>query len=407
MHGTVPCGAVPVRVPRPSAICSAFAAASICLGMSACQPAEIVGDRGVGSFQAGTCVLPAVTPMADRISLRRTARLGFNTEEGTFLVESPTMGNIVRDHRGRYWIGQAEEMKVFGPTGAFLTAVGRGGDGPLEFRRAMPIHVDANGGVHVLDPLNMRISRIDDDLILIDEQRLPGFTWDAAPIKDGIAYAIAAWIPTADRIGLPLHVLGTRDVSASFGKNPARRTQEPIDQSSIELALSTDSSSGLVFTIPQWEYKIEAWRSSGQLAGTVEGPNLDDGRRGPAGSWSFDNPPWNGIVDIKHDAMGLLWVIVRARATDWHQHATEMILPDGAVVLDWPDNDRTLIYRSRLDVIEPETCAIKASQWFDGQGLLLGFVDGAPPMAVSELVYEGGFIPIINIWQTDFAPLEQ
>ena len=40
----------------------------------------------------------------------------------------------------------------------------------------------------------------------------------------------------------------------------------------------------------------------------MERPNLEDGQRGPAGSWTFDNPPRNGIVDMKHDAMGLLWV---------------------------------------------------------------------------------------------------
>ncbi len=320
---------------------------------------------------------------------------------------TPTMGRIVHDHRGRYWVGQAEEVKVFGPRGTFLATIGRGGDGPLEFRRATPIHLDAQGHVHVLDPLNMRISRIGDDFGLVDQRRLPGPTWDAAPLEDGAGYAIAAWVPTADHMGLPLHVLGTDDVSASFGGDPGREGRELIDQSSIELTLSSDGASGTVFTVPQWDYRLEAWRSDGQHAGTVEGPSLDDGQRGPGGSWSFDNPPWNGIVDIKHDAMGLLWVIVQVRTTDWRDHATESILPDGRVTLEWPDNDPTTVFRSRLDIIEPETCTLKVSEWFSGQGLLLGFVEGASPMAVSELTYEGGLIPTITLWQADLVPSEQ
>lgn len=78
--------------------------------------------------------------------------------------------DVVRDSLGNYWVGQEELIKVFDAQGEFLRAVGRRGEGPMEFGRAWPTHVDASGRVHVVDTDNRRISVIDQSFTLVEEK---------------------------------------------------------------------------------------------------------------------------------------------------------------------------------------------------------------------------------------------
>ena len=72
-------------------------------------------------------------------------RLGSDEPGPGFLVDDGTLDDFVRDSLGNYRVGQGEQIKVFDAGGEFLRAVGRRGDGPMEFQRAEPVHVDAAG----------------------------------------------------------------------------------------------------------------------------------------------------------------------------------------------------------------------------------------------------------------------
>lgn len=76
----------------------------------------------------------------------------------------------------------------------FVATVGRVGEGPMEFGRVHPFHLDGEGHVHVNDLLR-RISVIGENFELVREMRFayPGITM--APLDDGVRHLSAAAIP--------------------------------------------------------------------------------------------------------------------------------------------------------------------------------------------------------------------
>ncbi|NIM51095.1 MAG: hypothetical protein GTO22_17900 [Gemmatimonadales bacterium] len=67
------------------------------------------------------------------------------------------------DPAGRFYVfeSQAQELRVFDPSGAHLRTIGREGSGPGEFRMAIGMDWAPDGTLWVLDPRNNRFSIID------------------------------------------------------------------------------------------------------------------------------------------------------------------------------------------------------------------------------------------------------
>ena len=67
------------------------------------------------------------------------------------------------DPLGRIWVveDQAQEIRVFAPTGEHVRTIGRKGGGPGEFSRALRIDFGPDGNAWVADPLNARVSVFD------------------------------------------------------------------------------------------------------------------------------------------------------------------------------------------------------------------------------------------------------
>ena len=362
------------------------------LGVQACD-----SPSGLGSFPAGTCVIPTVDTRDDRLRYVHAAALGSEgIDSGPgYLIPATTISHIVRDSRGRYWVGQDQEVKVFDLEGEFVATVGRAGEGPLEFGRAHPFHVDNSGHVHVFDQFNNRVSVIGEDFQIVRDSRVPSAPLAMAPLDpNDDRYVFAAWIPSPQSAGFPLHIVDGGELVQSFGIVPGHDTV--LDRYVADKRLSTHGSSD-VFSAPYWDYTIQAWVQDGSRSGKLEGPTLDDGQRGPPGRFTLDNPPWNRIRDIKVDALGRVWVIVQIRQPDWTDHAAERISPSGVVSLEIPRDDPAALYRSRVDVLDPADCRVVASRWFDNRGVLSGFVDGAE-IAVSEFYYGPLGDPLLDIW---------
>lgn len=84
-------------------------------------------------------------------------------------VEAGSGGLFVLD-------SQRSNIRWYGMDGRYRGALGRGGQGPGEFRRPSDVAVDDAGNVHVLDPGNMRISvfSVNDDVVRhLTDQRTP------------------------------------------------------------------------------------------------------------------------------------------------------------------------------------------------------------------------------------------
>ena len=325
------------------------------------------GTPETASFHGDGCVLDLeAVPCDDCIEFAHVTTLGSDELGPGFLVDDGTLA-VVGDRLGNHWVGQGEQIKVFDADGAFLRTVGRGGDGPMEFSRAEPVHVDAAGRVHVFDRgRNQRISLIDEAFTLVGEKRLPAFVSAHAPLDDGERYIVQASIEEPGREDMPLHIIDDTRVLQSFGAR--NESDDGFSLASIDLRL-TSGSEGRVFAAHPVRYMIEAWSREGARVGALRGEpqlNTETSLQEPP---SPDNPPPSGILDFHPDSDGLLWVSLMVRRPNWLQHL--LWDPSGDVSSEVGPDDMTRIYQPRLDVIDLAACTLVASQLHDRMLLLL------------------------------------
>lgn len=120
------------------------------------------------------------------------------TEElriGTALGDGPeAFGRVVdllADEDGRVYVldAQAQEIRIFGPDGDFLHAIGREGQGPGEFDEAIAMGWGPEGELRVIDLANGRVSSFWPDGELIGSKPIPGgffvSPWPGAFLPDG------------------------------------------------------------------------------------------------------------------------------------------------------------------------------------------------------------------------------
>ncbi len=357
---------------------------------------------GTGSFADGTCVLPDPQPCDNCMDFSLVAQLGGKElDDGVYLLGNGPAASTVQDRLGRYWVGQGDHLKLFAPDGRYLRTIGRRGEGPGEFILGYPIAVDRHGQVHILDTENGRVLMVDEDLTFSDAVRLPAFSFEMALFPDARRYAMSSWITDVMSAGYPIHVLDadTETVASSFGILPIMEEgTRPLDRLDNERWIAV-SFTGVVFASRTAEYVVDAWNShDGSRIGRLEGPPLDDGQRVP-GPYNRANPPWHAVRDIWMDASDLLWISLDYRVTDWEDYNTEVVSPSGRVTLKIEDNSRADTYRHRIDVVDPHSCAVVASSWFDEEGELARFVRTDGRVLFAELVRRPLSDPVVNIWQ--------
>lgn len=90
-------------------------------------------------------------------------RLGRAEGEGPEVFGS--VAAIEVDESGRLYVldVQAQEVRVFGSDGTYLTTLGRRGEGPGEFNGAAGLNIDSEGNLWVWDPGNARFSAFSPD----------------------------------------------------------------------------------------------------------------------------------------------------------------------------------------------------------------------------------------------------
>lgn len=366
----------------------------------------LVGTAGCGpeapdasSFFSGECRLESsvAEPCPSCLQLDLATTLGADDDAG-FLTDRGTLGDIVRDDSGNYWVGQRDQVKLFDSTGVFVAAVGRAGQGPMEFAFAQPMHTDSLGRVHVFDNRNARVSVIGPDLTLHEERALPATAVMAmTPVADGGRYAVQAWMPDSERMGLPIHIVDDGEIAKSFGADPEpTQGAEELTSFTAQRRLTTGPD-GNVFSSHYYDYIVEAWSEDGLRIGRLEGPVLHEGPRTP-GPWTWENPPWNEIHDIMVDSSRRLWIAFRYRRPDWREGMVELPGPGGQVMLAAEDGRLSSYYHSRIDVVDLHTCATLASRWHDG--VFMTFVEES---MVSEVAYDDVGREVVNLWRVAYA----
>ena len=93
--------------------------------------------------------------------IREELRIG--TLDGTGPEMFGDITDFAVDDYGRFWIleGQAQELRVFDASGAFVRTVGRQGEGPGEFNRVIGMDWGPDGHLWIADPSNNRLSVVD------------------------------------------------------------------------------------------------------------------------------------------------------------------------------------------------------------------------------------------------------
>ena len=251
--------------------------------------------------------------------------------------------DVVRDRQGRFWVGQQGHLKVFGPDGRYLRTVGRSGQGPLEFNWARPLFLDSLGRVAVFDRDN-RVTLIRPTFDLDSTYYSPTYIRAAIPLPSG-DYVAAAWAPSAEAIGQPLHVLRASRIIRSFGVL-AEETGEPQGQMGSERVLSSFPDGRFVAS-HTYDYAIGIWdRDATNQVAALKGPVLNPGMI--RGAFSRENPIPHQITAVRPLNNSHLMVGMARRRADWLDH----VIDGGRGMTVKPGSGWENILSGRIDVID-------------------------------------------------------
>jgi len=325
--------------------------AGVLLFLSACAgPVETRSGTEGGDDQHFREILDSPSLCRDCVSTEPVFVLG-DTERG-FLEETGGTDDIVVDGDGNYWVGQRGFVRVFDSRGAFLRDVGRPGQGPMEFQRPRPVHRNKAGQVHILDNGNLRETIVDTNFQLVAERRLPEIAHTEAAL-DSNRYVAQMWIKSAERLGYPLPIVANGEVIQSFGVSTSGSTG-PLTPFTSERVLTTDPSTGYIVSSKLHDYSIEVWTAKGERVMGLEGPLLNTSEVLP-GRFTVENPFPNRIFDLHVDAASRLWILIWELRPNWQDGTKEMISPTGQVALVPKNDDLSLLYRTRIDVVNLQT----------------------------------------------------
>jgi hypothetical protein len=160
-------------------------------------------------------------------------------------------------------------------------------------------------------------------------------------------------------------------------------------------SLAVDAS-GRVFTVPYYDYLVEAWSPDGERIVGYRGPTLNAKEPLP-GRWSADNPPPNRLFALQIDPVGYLWIVSWRLKDEWQDGMVETVLPSGQITYGPVNQLLSSIYRTRLEVVDLNEGAIIASQERDE--LFLAFVGAGLILEARQL--ESG-ISQVAVWSISF-----
>jgi hypothetical protein len=314
-----------------------------------------------GSLVAGqaTHVADAPTCPACRIAVDTVAILG---RYEPWLREGPS--SIGRDSRWRYFVTQpnrSEPPWVFDRDGKHLATLGRLGGGPGEYRGANRVLVTPGDSLVVFDQANGRMTVLSPDLQLIRGAPLTAFVFSAAWLPTSTIVVNAA-VPTRERIGHPFHVFDrVGNVLRSFGDDGVANYAHDTPRLLRHLAPAGQDRFWSVTV--QFRYVVEQWTSGGQLVQRFERQPSWFPRDVPISPITPTAPPTPFVGGVWLTGDGLVWVLIRIADPRWRSAIAPGPTREGRGTSTV--TDRKLVYDTFIEVLDPVTGKLVASQRFD------------------------------------------
>lgn len=301
-----------------------------------------------------------------RIVLDRMTTLG--TSDGKVALSRYSF--VAQDHRGRFYTASpwdALPIAVYDPDGRFLRSIGRAGPGPGEFSYVSAVVVDKADSVHAFG-LRYDLFRPDGRLgrskVVLEGARV----WNAFLVGDS-AILVQAMPQTPALAGIPLHLVDRNGgLRRSFGLMP----DEPVRVNFwTRWRPTTVSPRGEVWLGMVNRYRLELWSLSGQRLRVLERKtSWFEPWQNHSGDVARDRPPPR-LLSLRADADGLLWVLIQIADANYKP----LYPPDGREHPMYDVRDEARISDTVLEVIDPRTARVIATQRFDG-ALNWFFADG-------------------------------
>jgi len=323
------------------------------------------------------------------IEVERLVLLGDTTGDG--FLEMTTAAT--RDSLGRYWLGQRGQIKVYNPSGKFVAAVGRPGQGPMEFHLPTPTFTDSAGLVHVFDRGNSRESVINSKFALHSDRRIPASdVFSVAPNVGAGTYVMNMWIATEAQAGYNLHVVRGDSILKSFGEPDESGTMNVFTSQRL---LATDGD-GRVLSAKRFDLDVVAWSPEGRRIAGFRGSPLNASPVKWAAFNRTDNPLPSEVVAIRIEDGRYLWLVTKRPRDGWRSLVTDKLYPNGMVgMAPKPGVAIDSMFVSRIEVVDLSSATILARRetsekfiGFIGSGLLLENAtdaEGHPRAAVWRL----------------------
>lgn len=248
------------------------------------------------------------------IALTRVAVLGRPGDP----VGVGSSASVVLDSRGRYYAGPNDVdglVNVYAATGRFLRTLGRPGRGPGELFRVSALAMSPGDSLHVFDFGNLRQTVFTPEGRVARTAHVPGTVYTAIPRPNGEIIA-QFHVPSRPLAGYTVHRL---DRNGRFLRSFAelRGGYRPSDWTASfrPLAAAVDGS---VWVAYPNRYEVELWSGDGRLRRTLV---RDASWFRPWSAASNRDPrrqrPQPGVVGIRQDAAGRLWVSMRIADPRW------------------------------------------------------------------------------------------
>jgi hypothetical protein len=288
---------------------------------------------------------------------------------------------IARLANGHYLASYSTERGVLvrhDSSGAWLTTIGRLGDGPGEYRYPQLLKVTAGDTVHVFDAFARRRTVLTPEGEYVRHSALPASPMSAA-ILPGDKVVMGSATISGVGAGLPLHSIAPAGtVAMSFGADTARAHPDSAHLLGRTIAIDAD---GALWSSMKLHYRIDRLDADGQRTGTIirDAPWFTGTSASP--TVSAEHAPTPQVRDIRVDRVGRLEVLITVAGERW-QEGVGSISGEGnrpvGVVVDPPR-----YYDSVIEVLDWRAGVVVARMRTDDA--LMQFVGADHVLSLSEL----------------------
>jgi hypothetical protein len=300
---------------RPAMSAMAVVRTTLAVRLSAVIVAGLLCQSPLDAHSQQLAETGLVGPECANCEILVVPLVSFGDAEGVGMLDSDY--NIVRtDNHGRYFVfgGLQPHFWVFDSSGRVTQRIGQSGEGPGEFGMIMEVTIGPADSLFVFDASLLRVTVYTPELEVARTFRFQ-FPLDGSALFVGTSILVNTGIHTADRVGLPFHVL-ERDgsLARSFGSvtNGVYRAdlQDIIDRR--QLAQSAENS---FWAARLNQYVIERWTIDGRLMETLhwEPPWFQVWWR-PQGD--AETPPVATVIDLEQVG-DTLWVLAAVPGDRW------------------------------------------------------------------------------------------